>query len=32
VVLGQDEATAQALLLFDGPKEGQPTPVDIPLK
>jgi hypothetical protein len=32
VVLGQDGDTAHALLMFDGPKEGQPTPVDIPLK
>jgi len=32
VVLDQDRVTAHALLLFDGPKEGQPTPVDIPLK
>jgi hypothetical protein len=32
VVLGEDAGTAHALLLFDGPKEGQPTPVDIPLQ
>jgi hypothetical protein len=32
VVLGREGDTAHALLLFDGPKEGQPTPVDIPLK
>lgn len=31
VVLDQDAATAHALLLFDGPKEGEPTPIDIPL-
>jgi hypothetical protein len=32
LVLDQDAATARALLLFDGPKEGAPTPVAIPLQ
>jgi hypothetical protein len=31
-VLDADADTAHALLLFDGPKEGQPSPIDIPLK
>jgi hypothetical protein len=32
VVLGETGDATQALLLFDGPKEGQATPVEIPLK
>ncbi len=32
LVMGQDAAKARALLMFDGPKEGEPTPVDIPLQ
>ena len=32
LVLDQDGDTAHALLLSDGPKEGEPTPIDIPLK
>jgi hypothetical protein len=32
VVLEEEAGTAHALLLFDGPKEGMPTPVDIPLQ
>jgi hypothetical protein len=32
LVLDQTADTAQALLMFDGPKEGQPTAVAIPLK
>lgn len=32
VILDQDADVLHALLMFEGPKEGQPTPVDIPLK
>jgi hypothetical protein len=32
LVLDADAEKAQVLLMFDGPKEGQPMPVDIPLK
>jgi hypothetical protein len=32
LVLDADPEKARVLLLFDGPKEGQPMPVDIPLK
>jgi hypothetical protein len=31
VALDAEGETLHALLLFDGPKEGQPTPIDIPL-
>ncbi len=31
-ILGADADVAHALLLFDGAKEGEPNPVDIPLK
>lgn len=32
LVLDADAAKARVLLLYDGPKEGQPMPVDIPLQ
>jgi len=32
VILSADAENAHALLMFDGAKEGQPTPVDIPMQ
>ncbi|WP_395016821.1 DUF3616 domain-containing protein [Dongia sp.] len=32
LLLDENAATARALLMFDGPKEGEPTPVEIPLQ
>jgi hypothetical protein len=32
MILDQDAARARALLLYDGPKEGQPMAVTIPLQ